>query len=111
MSVPTVLVERDSVSGTGFCCGVEMRLKVISILVAVLKSLEIPYKIIGGDKPEDRDTVIRVGLNKTPAFYTITNDGITYTPGFMGSLASKFTLTAVMSAVNAAANIDVQVKE
>lgn len=88
-----------------------MRLKVISILVAVLKSLEIPFKIIGGDKPEDRDTIIRVGLNKTPAFYTITNDGITYTPGFMDSPANNFTLTAVMSAVNAAANINVQVKE
>jgi hypothetical protein len=88
-----------------------MRLKVISILVAVLKSLEIPYRIIGGDKLEDRDTIIRVGLNKTPAFYTITDNGITYTPGFMDSPASKFTFTAVMSAVNAAANIDVQVKE
>ena len=111
MPVSTVLVERGSVFGVGFCSGVEMRLKVISILVAVLKSLEIPYKIIGGDKPEDRDTIIRVGLSKTPAFYTITNNGITYTPGFMDSPASKFTLTAVMSAVNAAANIDVQVKE
>ena len=88
-----------------------MRLKVITILVAVLKSLEIPHKIIGGDEPEDRDTIIRVGVSKTPAFYTITNNGITYTPGFMDSPASKFTLTAVMSAVNAAANIDVQVKE
>lgn len=88
-----------------------MRLKVISILLAVLKSLEIPYRIIGGDKPEDRDTIIRVCLSKTPAFYTITNNGITYTPGFTDSPASKFTLTAVMSAVNAAANIDVQVKE
>ena len=109
--VSTVLVERGSVSGTCFCSGVEMRLKVISILVAVLKSLEIPYKIIGGDKPEDRDTIIRVGLTKTPAFYTITNDGISYTPGFMDSEGNRFTLTAVMSAVNAAANIDVQVKE
>jgi len=86
-------------------------LKVISILVAVLKSLEIPYKIIGGDKPEDRDTIIRVGLSKIPAFYTITDDGITYTPGFMDSPDSKFTLTVVMSAVNAVANTDVQVKE
>lgn len=111
MSVSTVLVECGPVSGSSVYCGVEMRLKVISILVAVLKSLEIPYKIIGGDKPEDRDTIIRVGLNKTPAFYTITDNGITYTPGFMDSSASKFTLTAVMSAVNAAANIDVQVKE
>lgn len=88
-----------------------MRLKIITILVAVLKSLEIPFRIIGGDKPEDRDSIIRVGLSKTPAFYTITNDGITYTPGFMDSPASKFTLTAVMSAVNAAAGADVQVKE
>lgn len=88
-----------------------MRLKIILILVAVLKSLEIPYKIIGGDKPEDRDTIIRVGLSKMPAFYTITNDGISYTPGFMDSGGNRFTLTAVMSAVNAAANIDVQVKE
>lgn len=88
-----------------------MRVKVIAILVAVLKSLEIPYKIIDGDKPEDRDTIIRVGLSKMPAFYTITDNGITYTPGFMDSPAIKFTLTAVMSAVNAVANIDVQVKE
>lgn len=88
-----------------------MRLKVISILVAVLKSLEIPYTIIGGDKPEDRDTIIRVGLSKIPAFYIITDNCITYTPGFMDSEGSRFTLTAVMSAVNAAVNIDVQVKE
>lgn len=111
MLVPPVLVECGAVSGACFCCGVEMRLKTISILVSVLKSLHIPFKIIGGDEPEDRDTIIRIGLNSMPAFYTITNDGITYTPGFMDSLANKFTLTAVMSSVNAAAGIDVQVKE
>lgn len=111
MLVSAVLVECGPVSDTGFRSGVEMRLKVISILVAVLESLEIPYKIIGGDKPEDRDTIIRVGLSKTPAFYTITNDSISYTPGFMDSEGNRFTLTAVMSAVNAVANIDVQVKE
>lgn len=111
MFVSAVLVEFGPVSGTGFRCGVEMRLKVISILVAVLKSLEIPYKIIGGDEPEDRDTIIRVGLSKIPAFYTITNDGISYTPGFMNSEGNRFTLTAVMSAVNAVANTNVQVKE
>ena len=111
MFVSTVLVECGPVSGTGFRSGVEMRLKVISILVATLKSLEIPYKIIGGDKPEDRDTIIRVGLSKTPAFYTITNDGISYTPGFMDNDGNRLTLTAVMSAVNAAANTNVQVKE
>lgn len=111
MSVSVVLVECGSVSGSSVYCGVEMRLKVITILVSVLKSLHIPFSIIGGDEPEDRDTIIRVGLSKTPAFYTITNNGITYTPGFMDSPANKFTLTAVMSAVNAAANINVQVKE
>lgn len=88
-----------------------MRLKVISILVAVLKSLEIPFKIIGGDEPEDRDTIIRIGLNPMPAFYTVTNDDISYTPGFMDSEGNRFILTAVMSAVNAAANTNVQVKE
>lgn len=88
-----------------------MRLKVITILVSVLKSLQIPFNIIGGDEPEDRDTIIRIGLNSIPAFYTVTNDGISYTPGFMDSEANKFTLTAVMSAVNAAAGTDVQVKE
>lgn len=111
MFVSAVLVECGPVSGTGFRSGVEMRLKVILILVAVLKSLEIPYKIIGGDKPEDRDTIIRVGLSKASAFYTITNDGISYTPGFTDSEGNRFTLTAVMSAVNAAANVNVQVKE
>lgn len=111
MSVYVVLVECGSVSGTGFRCGVEMRLKVITILVSVLKSLHIPFKIIGGDEPEDRDTIIRIGLNSMPAFYTITNDGISYTPGFMDSEGNRFTMTAVMSVVNAAANINVQVKE
>lgn len=88
-----------------------MRLKIISILVGVLKSLHIPFNIIGGDEPEDRDTIIRIGLNSMPAFYTITHDGISYTPGFMDSEANKLTLTAVMSAVNATVDIDVQVKE
>lgn len=111
MPVPPVLVECGSVSGTGFRCGVEMRLKIITILVSVLKSLHIPFAIIGSREPEDRDTVIRVGLNKVPAFYTITNNGITYTPGFMDNEECKFTLTAVMTAVNAVASIDVQVKE
>lgn len=87
-----------------------MRLKVITILVSVLKSLHIPFAIIGSREPEDRDTVIRVGLNKVPAFYTITNNGITYTPGFMDNEECKFTLTAIMTAVNAVAGIDVQVK-
>lgn len=96
MSVPVILVECGPISGTGFRCGVEMRLKVISTLVAVLESLEIPYKIIGGDEPEDRDTIIRIGLSSMPAFYTITNDGISYTPGFMDSEANKFTLTVAM---------------
>lgn len=111
MPVSVVLVERGSVFGSSVYCGVEMRLKVITILVSVLKSLHIPFNIIGGDEPEDRDTIIRIGLNSMPAFYTITNDGVSYTPGFMDSEANKFTLTAVMSAVNAAANINVQVKE
>lgn len=111
MSVSVVLVECGSVSGSSVYCGVEMRLKVITILVSVLKSLHIPFKIIGGDEPEDRDTIIRIGLNSMPAFYTITNEGISYTPGFMDSEANKFTLTAVMSAVNAAVNINVQVKK
>lgn len=90
MLVPPVLVERDSVSDTGFRSGVEMRLKVITILVSVLKSLHIPFQIIGGDEPEDRDTIIRIGLNSMPAFYTITNDGISY--DFMDSEGSRFTL-------------------
>lgn len=111
VSVLIVLVECGPVSGTGFRSGVEMRLKVISILVSVLKSLHIPFQIIGGDEPEDRDTIIRIGLNSMPAFYTITNDGISYTPGFMDSEGNRFTLTAVMSAVNATVNTDVQVKE
>ena len=110
MSVSTVLVECCTVSGTGFRCGVEMRLKIITILVSVLKSLHIPFAIIGSREPEDRDTVIRVGLNKVPAFYTITNNGITYTPGFMDNEECKFTLTAVMTAVNAVVGTDVQVK-
>lgn len=88
-----------------------MRLKVITILVSVLKSLHIPFKIVGGDKPEDRDTIIHIGLNSMPAFYTITNEGISYTPGFMDNEVNKFTLTAIMSAVNAVAGTDVQVKE
>lgn len=88
-----------------------MRLKVITILVSVLKSLHIPFAIIGSREPEDRDTVIRVGLNKVPAFYTITNNGITYTPGFMDNEECKFTLTAVMTAVNAVVDTDVQIKE
>ena len=88
-----------------------MRLKIIMILVSVLKSLHIPFAIIGSREPEDRDTVIRVGLNKVPAFYTITNNGITYTPGFMDNEECKFTLTAIMTAVNAVAGTDVQVKE
>ena len=88
-----------------------MRLKVITILVSVLKSLNIPFKIIGSDEPEDRDTIIRIGLNNMPAFYTITNEGITYTPGLMDSEANKFTLTTVMSAVNAMVSANVQVKE
>ena len=111
MSVSVVLVECCAVSCTGFRCGVEMRLKVIMILVSVLKSLHIPFSIIGGDEPEDRDTIIRVGLNNMPAFYTITSDGISYTPGFMDSEGSRFTLTAIMSAVNVVANSNVQVKE
>lgn len=76
MSVSAVLVECGSVSGSSVYCGVEMRLKVITILVSVLKSLHIPFKIIGSDGSEDRDTIIRIGLNSMPAFYTITNDGI-----------------------------------
>ena len=88
-----------------------MRLKVITVLVSVLKSLHIPFAIIGSREPEDRDTVIRVGLNKVPAFYTVTNSGITYTPGFMDNEECKFTLTAIMTAVNVVANTDVQVKE
>ena len=111
MPVSTVLVECGSVSGSSVYCGVEMRLKVITILVTVLKSLHIPFAIIGSREPEDRDTVIRVGLNKVPAFYTVTNNGITYTPGFMDNEECKFTLTAVMTAVNAVVSADVQIKE
>lgn len=88
-----------------------MRLKVITVLVSVLKSLHIPFNIIGSDEPEDRDTIIRIGLNSMPAFYTITNEGISYSPGFMDSEANKFTLTTIMSAVNAMVNVNVQVKE
>lgn len=111
MLVSAVLVECGPVSGTGFRSGVEMRLKVITILVSVLKSLHIPFQIIGGDEPEDRDTIIRIDLNSMPAFYTITNDSISYTPGFMDSEGNRFTLTAIMSAVNAVVNTNVQVKE
>ena len=88
-----------------------MRLKVVTILVSVLKSLNIPFQIIGGDEPEDRDTIIRIDLNSMPAFYTITNDGVSYTPGFMDSEGNRFALTAVMSAVNATVDTNVQVKE
>lgn len=79
MPVSVVLVECGPVSGSSVYCGVEMRLKIITILVSVLKSLHIPFRIVG----------------------------ISYTPGFMDSEANKSTLTAV----NAAANINVQVKE
>lgn len=88
-----------------------MRLKIITIPVGVLESLHIPFKIIGSEEPEDRDTIIRVNLNQAPAYYTITNGSIIYVPGCMDSEANMFTLTVVMSAVNAAANINVQVKE
>lgn len=87
-----------------------MRLKVITILTHILKSLQIPFHIIG-DEPEDRNTIIRLNVGQCPAYYTITNEGITYVPAFMGGEANKFILTTVMLAVNAAVSANVQVKE
>lgn len=111
VSVSALLVECGPVSGSSVYCGVEMWLKTIVILAHILMSLQIPFHIIGGDEPEDRNTIIRLDIGHCPAYYTVTNEGITYVPAFMDGEANKFILTTVMLAVNSAVSTNVQVKE
>ena len=86
-------------------------MKTVMILVHMLKLLQIPFHIIGGDEPEDRNMIIRLDISQCPAYYTITNEGVTYVPAFMDGEANKFILTTVMLAVNAVVSANVQVKE
>lgn len=52
------------------------RYSLLLILVAALKRLPIPYRIVGSSEPQDRDTVVTLWNEPRSIYLTVTNEGI-----------------------------------
>ena len=59
------------------------RYKLLLVLVAALKRLSIPYRIVGSSEPQDRDTVVTLWNVPRPIYLTVTNEGIESRPSFL----------------------------
>lgn len=59
------------------------RYRLLLVLVAVLKRLSIPYRIVGSSEPQDRDTVVTLLNGPRTIYLMVTNEGIVTRPSFL----------------------------
>lgn len=52
------------------------RYRLLLLLIAALKRLSIPYRIVGSSEPQDRDTVITLWNEPRSIYLMVTNEGI-----------------------------------
>lgn len=85
------------------------RYKLLLIMVSAISRLSIPYRIIGGSEPQDRDTVIVLWNEPRSIYLTVTNEGIETTPSFLTMYEEELQADILVSTVMAVA--DVQITE
>ena len=76
----------------------------VLVLINILERLRINYRIIGGDEPEDRDTIIYVDTAPVPTYFSVTNKGVTYSHPLFNNDQAKYRVdlfvSSAMSAVD-----------
>lgn len=79
------------------------------LLVAALKRLSIPYRIVGSSEPQDRDTVIALWNEPRSIYLTVTNEGIETRPSFFTTYEEELQADILVYIVMAVT--DVQITE
>lgn len=78
-------------------------------MVAALKRLSIPYRIVGSSEPQDRDSVVILWNEPRAIYLTVTNEGIESRPSFLTTYEEE--LQADILAYIVTAVSDVQITE
>lgn len=81
--------------------------KILLILIASIKSLSIPYRIIGSTEPQDRDTVVILGNDPRSIYLTVTNEGIETNYSFLSMYDEMLKADVLVSTVMAVADVQI----
>lgn len=87
------------------------RYRLLLILIETIKRLSIDYRIIGSSEPQDRDTVVVIGIHPRSIFLRVTNDGIEVTESFLSLYEEMMRADILASTVMAAANVRIDSNE
>lgn len=82
----------------------------ILVLINILERLRINYRIIGGDEPEDRDTIIYVDTGPVPTYFSVTNKGATYSHSPFNNEQVKYRVDLFVSVATSAVHTLQQIK-
>lgn len=85
------------------------RYRLLLLLVAVLKRLSIPYRIVGSSEPQDRDSVVVLWNEPRSIYLTVTNEGVETRSSFLTMYEEE--LQADILAYIVMAVSDVQITE
>ena len=85
------------------------RYRLLLVLVAALKRLSIPYRIVGSSECQDRDTVVTLWNEPRSIYITVTNEGIESHPSFLTMYEEELQADILVSTVMAVS--DVQITE
>ena len=81
------------------------RYRVLLLLVAVLKRLSIPYRIVGSSEPQDRDTVVALWNDPRSIYLTVTNEGIETRPSFLTMYEEELQVDILVHIVMAVSDV------
>lgn len=83
------------------------RYRVLLLLVAVLKRLSIPYRIVGSSEPQDRDSVVILWNEPRSIYLTVTNEGIETRPSFLTMYEEELQADILAYTVMAVSNVQI----
>lgn len=83
------------------------RYKLLLILIASVKRLRIPYRIIGSTEPQDRDSVVVLWNEPRSIYLMVTNEGVETVYSFLSMYDEMLQADTLVSTVMAATDVQV----
>lgn len=78
------------------------RYTALLVLTSILKRLGTSYHVIGGDEPEDRDSVVVINSKPIPVYLLVTDKGIEYESHSFNSDMVNYRIELLVSSAMAA---------
>lgn len=72
------------------------------VVTIILKRLGTSYHIIGGDEPEDRDSIVVINSRPIPVYLLVTDKGIEYESHSLNSDLDNYRIELLVSSAMAA---------